>query len=247
MEYLIHFCVAIVLAVLSSVGGGGGGLIMTPYLLLWGIPPTVVLGSGKFAGLGLSVASTIEFHKKNMIRTDLAKKLMLLVFVASFIGAQVALSVDESLLETAIGFAVMFISLSLLVMMMRGMGLEPKQTKKKHKGFGYIAYFINSTFQAALGAGVGMFNTFILISGFGLTALQSLAVKRLVNMVGLITASAVFIAQGSINWTLALTLLGGYFIGSRIGTQIAIRKGNRFVMSMQVGIGLVMATVLLVR
>jgi len=246
MEYLIHFVAAIILATLSSMSGGGGGLVMTPYLLLWGVPPLAAIGSGKIGGFGLTVASTLEFHKAKLLDVSLSKKLVPLVFLASIVGSLIAVEQEADLLETLVAISVLIISLVLLVFLITGLGIRPRATKNTHRIIGFVGYGINTIFQSGLGSGIGMLNSVILISAFGLTAIQALAVKRLVNIVGLLGSSIVFVSQGVINWVLAATLVGGYFIGARVGTKVAISKGNRFVLSLQVIMGLIVSVALLI-
>lgn len=247
MEYAVHFVVALVLAVLSSMGGGGGGLVMTPYLILWGVPPTVAIGSGKVGALGLATGATRQFMKVQMIDMQLVKRLMLIVAITSLVGAQAVFSVSERTLEQVVSAVVLGVSLIMFGFLLTGVGLEPRQTKKHHRTLGYAGYAVNTTVQAAVGAGVGLFNSIIFISAFGLTALQALATKRMANIVGLAVTSLVFILQGAVNWVLAAVLLTAYFSGAQIGTKIAIRKGNRFVMAVQAGLGLAMSAWLLLR
>lgn len=106
---------------------------------------------------------------------------------------------------------------------------------------------MNTIGQATIGAGFGMFNSMVLIAAFGQTALQALATKRLVNLVSLVAAGVVFVQRGVVDWPIAFVLMAGFYVGTHLGTHVAIKKGNRFVMTIQVVTGSLMAGALLLQ
>lgn len=220
-------------------------MLITPYLLLWGFPPAGAIGSAKIGSIGVIVASSRVFHKARMIDWALVKRLAVFVAIASIIGAKLAISTDPAILETLVGMGILLISISMLIFLRLGLGLEPRSSKQTHRIIGYGAYGLSTVAQATIGAGFGMANSIILISAFGQTALHALATKRLVNLAGLLAAGGVFIYNGDVNWALAGVLGIGYFLGAHIGTKFAVKKGNRFAMSVQVVLSAVMAAVLL--
>lgn len=69
---------------------GGGGLISTPALLAVGLPPSVALGTNKFASSFSTLTSALKFLRSGKVDLKIVGKMFPLIFVASGGGAIIA-------------------------------------------------------------------------------------------------------------------------------------------------------------
>jgi uncharacterized membrane protein YfcA len=100
---------------------------------------------------------------------------------------------------------------------------------KKHKVAGYTSYTGVITIQAIFGSGVGSLALFVLTLLFGTSKLEANATKRAVTAVLTpIKLIALFIG-GYVVLSYGVIGLLSVFIGTYIGSRIAIKSGEQFV------------------
>ena len=69
---------------------GGGGLISTPALLAVGLPPSIALGTNKFASSFSTLTSAFKFIRSGKVDLKVVGKLFPFIFIASGAGAILA-------------------------------------------------------------------------------------------------------------------------------------------------------------
>ena len=80
---------------------GGGGLISTPALLAVGLPPSVALGTNKFASSFSTLTSALKFLRSGKVDLKIVGKMFPLIFVASG-GAIIATYIPANILKPLI-------------------------------------------------------------------------------------------------------------------------------------------------
>lgn len=247
MHLLIFALVNLCAATLSGAAGGGGGLISIPTLLLLGLSPANAVATGKFGGLGISAGTSLRFARERI--TD---KRMLIIFsclsgVAAIVGSLllVKYQTHEKLLEEIVGYSILLVGVPMLYM--KNLGLEPKQRSHVVKIAGGALLTVAVVVQAALGSGLGSLQMIILISCFGMTALVASATRRAMQLVVAVISLIVFITSGIVDYKYGFIGLVTSFTGGYIGAQIAIEKGNRFVINLFAAVSVLLALQLLFR
>ena len=77
---------------------GGGGLISTPALLAVGLPPSIALGTNKFASSFSTLTSAFKFIRSGKVDLKVVGKLFPFIFIAS--GAILATYLPEYIKAT---------------------------------------------------------------------------------------------------------------------------------------------------
>jgi len=232
MKLLIFAVVNFVAAVLSGAAGGGGALISLPTLLLLGLSPTTAIASSKFGGLGISAGSSLRFFREKL--TDRRAVIIFSIFsaVGAVMGslALVKLSSHEKLLQQIMGYAILLVGIPMLYF--RGMGLERKVTSRRMKALGFFLIMISVIFQAGLSSGLGALQLIVLMGCFGMTALSASATRRMMQLTVAVISLLVFIFAGYVDYKYGMIALVTSSIGGFIGTHIAVKKGDKFVVNL---------------
>lgn len=210
---------------------GGGGLIQTPFLLIQfpNMSLPVLFGTNKIAALAGTSISAIRYAKQ--IKFDY--KLLFIVaascFVSSFMGARLVSLIDTNTLKPII--LIILIAIAIYTFLKKDLGSAQKKDLPMNKqmlygsGIGLVVGFYDGFF----GPGTGSFFVlgFVIILGFEFV--KASAYAKVVNCITNISALIVFIKNG--NYILPLAILMAVFnmVGSYIGSNLALKKGNGFV------------------
>lgn len=223
--YLVTFFVALLSSVLSGLAGGGGGYIMAPYWLIAGMTPAQGATTGSFMAMGMGVGSLAAFRKTGYLPRD--KKLVIGItistIIASIIGAVILTHIQVGSFK-AILAAITLLSIPMLFIDRRKITLS-----RRHRKIGVVvlallllvsSIIMSSAFAILVTVGLSQL--------FGLSTLQSTALRRLVGLVQSGVIFVVLASQGNfLLFQAALAILGGS-IGSYLGTRFAINKGEKF-------------------
>lgn len=211
-----------------NVLAGGGSLLTLPLLIFFGLPATVANGTNRIGILFQSVTAIGGFRRQKMLPVGLALLCTVPAVVGSYLGARLAVDIDDALFQRILAF----IMLGVLAFML----LDPM---KRHRGEQVhftplrtavllTSFFVIGIYGGFVQAGVG----FLIISGLlahGLDLVRINAVKVFVTLVFTAVALAVFVGHGQVNWPLGLALAVGNAAGGWIGTHLAIKKGHDWI------------------
>ncbi len=229
MTDILLVCLAFVAGFLSSLGGGGGGVIILPALLLTGMSPLTAIGTNKLSSLGVMAGSLSEYKKTKLIQSKHLPVLILIAILTSIIGPQLSFSLDDELVKTVIGFVLVISSALLVISRRHKLGLAARRTSRSQQRAGLSIITGVSVVQSAVGAGIGVVNSILYMRFLGYTGLESAATRRLVSLVGLLVTLVSFFLAGYVNAGLGLAMAVTALVGSKLGTRVAIAKGNNFV------------------
>ena len=95
---LIFLTLGMLVGILSGMFGVGGGFLMTPLLVLLGIPPAVAVASEANHIVGSSLSGTIGHLKRNAVDIKLGN----LLLVGGILGSFVGISIFNSLIKVGL-------------------------------------------------------------------------------------------------------------------------------------------------
>ena len=101
LHQIIIVCPLVFLASLVDAISGGGGLISLPAYCLAGLPAHVCLGSNKFSSCAGTLFSTGRFLRSGNIHLWTASVAATAALAGSFLGAKLALFLDDHALRIA--------------------------------------------------------------------------------------------------------------------------------------------------
>lgn len=224
---LIVFVIGFFARLLSNLAGGGAGLIEAPLLLMLGVPPKITVATRKFAAIGGHGIAAYQFHKFKKIHWKIAITLVVITVVATVIGANMLIAVDEELVKNLI--AIMMLVALPFTFFKKSFGLKRKIVSKSKEIFGYVVNFFIFVIDSFVGVGGGLLSSLSIIIFMGLTYLEVNAIRRITGLTLAIVGSIIFTFYGLIDWVVGLSLMLGGIFGGYLGANIAIKKGSALV------------------
>ncbi|MFH1064032.1 MAG: sulfite exporter TauE/SafE family protein [Candidatus Woesearchaeota archaeon] len=229
MELLILsliFTVSLGVSFLAHMIGGGGALVTVPMFIFLGLPANAAVATHKFGALGGAASALYNFKRAGKIEYRYVIPVTLISIIGSYIGARILIDVDEQLLSKTVAIILLMI---LPFIFVKNLGLKRKTVSRKRMMIGYICVFALTIYGGFFGGGVGILNMFVFIFLFGLTYVESNATIKIPWAVSLLVALVVLALHGLIHIIYGLVMLVGTLIGGYLGSNFAIKKGERFV------------------
>ncbi len=235
---LLVICLFAFIAGFIDAVVGGGGLIQIPALLI-NLPKTplpTLFGTNKIAALsGTSIAA---FHYSRRIKFNFRLLITIALFagIASFLGARTIQYIDVNTLKPA----VLFVLIAIAVYTFVKKDLGSMQTKvlsfNKQLIYGSFIGLVVGFYDGFFGPGTGSFFVlgFVVILGFEFV--QASAYSKVINCMTNGAALLVFIKDGNYLLELAILMAISNIVGNIVGTKLALKKGNRFVRVIFLGI-----------
>lgn len=225
-ELLLTFIIGFLASVLSGIAGGGSGFITSPLFIIMGLPPQVAIATAKFGALGIALGGFFTFRKTEFIKWSYVIFLAFLATIASILGSFWLLSLDESSIEKTVG-TLMLISLPFLLLK-KDSGLKKVVTSSIAKITGGFMFFCLAFLQSSFGSGIGTLIPVVMTNLFGFTILEANATRKIPGVIIAIVPLIVFMSSNIVDYKLGFCILVGTYLGSSLGTKIAIKNGNQF-------------------
>ena len=203
-----------------------GGLISIPLLIFLGLPPQNAIATDRIGIFGSCLGSIYKFWKEKLIVWRLIIPLTILTIAAGFIGANIVITLDAPLMKQVLALA-MLVSL-LVLFSKRDLGIINVPITRHREMAGYALFFLAIVFVSAFPSGTGFIYTYILITFFGITALQAQGADIIPWIAISIISLIVFGMNGLIDIFMGIAMFSGTAIGGYAGAHIAVKKGNKW-------------------
>lgn len=208
---------------------GGGSLLTMPVLILMGLPSAVANGTNRIALLFQNATATWNFRRKGYFDWRLALMLSLPAVLGAAMGSGIAVDIPDRIFNRLLAGVMVLVLLLIL--------FKPKTPQKtlsgpmtlKRKLAAMAAFFFVGLYGGIVQAGVGFIIIAALtwITGADLVRINS--VKVFVVAVYIFSSLVVFAANGKVDLLLGVTLAVGNSFGAWIGSNFAVKKGDRWI------------------
>ncbi len=225
---------------------GGAGLIVVPTLIFLGLPSQMAIATSQFGGSGSAIFGLYEFHRKKLVNVKLGLFLGITAVIGSFLGANLVLRVNPSILRIFIAVATLLILLVFIINPKIGVQKMPKKPNRFRYITGLFFAFFIGIYGGFYGVSLGTFMSYLLILGFGQTFLESAATRKIIGLLLILVALSVFIAHKVVDYSLGITLFLGSGTGSYLGAHFSDRIGNVWIKRLFFVIVCIMAIKLIV-
>lgn len=214
-----------VMAGFINVLAGGGSLLTLPLLIFLGLPAAVANGTNRIAILCQNIVAINSFRKKGIFPIRLALLCTLPALLGSYLGAQIAIDIDEQLFKRLLGLVMIGVMIFTLVDPMKRFKIEVSHISPLRGAVLLVTFFFVGIYGGFVQAGVGFF----VISGLlahGLDLVKINAVKVIVIFAFTIVALSVFVYHGQVDYGYGFALAIGNATGGWLGTHFAVKKGH---------------------
>jgi uncharacterized membrane protein YfcA len=224
---------------------GSGSLITLPLLIFAGLPANVANGTNRVAVLLQTAVAVKRFQGSGTL--DLKRGLLLTApaIVGAIFGAQIAVNLNERVMETVIGILMVVMLCVVLVRPKRWLVGRPEMLVKRPGWLQFLIFLLIGIYGGFIQAGVGIFLLAGLVLGAGYELVRANAVKNLIVMGLTLFALIVFIVNDQVEWLPGLVLAVGNMLGAWVAARMAIEKGAKFVRWILIAVIVVSACMLL--
>ena len=242
----------IVVGTLSGTFGVGGGFLMTPLLILLGIPPAIAVASEANHIVGSSLSGTIGHLRRRAVDIRMGNVLLTGGVLGSIVGILIFNSLKEAgfvdlLVTIAYFFFLTIIGLLMLYESLDSMGLlgHKKRSRFYHHSWvmglplkvrfrrsglyislipPYLVGFVVGILSAIMGVGGGfiMIPAMIYILRMPTSVVVGTSLYQIIFITSIVTILHAATNQ-TVDFVLALILL----VGGAIGAQLGVRLSNK--------------------
>lgn len=208
---------------------GSGTVITYSLFMLMGLPANVANGTIRIGVIMQTMAATLTFKKAKILEVRKGFFISLPIVLGSILGAQIAVSIPHDIFEKVLAVV--------LILMVVFISFDPAkwiegQKKLNNKRLGwwqYLLFFLTGVYGGFIHIGVGIILLAVLVLAAGYDLVKANAIKILAVFLYAPFALAVFMLNGEINYHLGLIAAIGNLIGGIVASQLAIKRGARFI------------------
>ena len=211
-----------------NVLAGGGSLMTLPLLIFFGLPAATANGTNRIAIFCQNIFAITGFKKKGVFPIRLALLCTPPALIGSYIGANLAISVDEMLFRRLLALIMVGVLIFMVLDPMKRFRSEDVSMTPVRVILLIISFFGVGIYGGFVQAGVGfLIITALLVHGLDLVRIN--AVKVIVIFAFTVIALGVFIFHGQVDYVLGFSLAAGNSVGGWIGTHFAVEKGHEWI------------------
>ena len=218
----VAFCAGYVDAV-----AGGGGMLNLPALLFAGVPPVSALAVSKMSAIAGTIVAVIKYSLSKKIHWKTVIIAALPCLIASYIGGLAALYLSASVLAWAI---LICIPIALFIVLRDSDNTNRKEITNTPMTL--MAIMPIGFYDGILGPGTGTYMTIAVRKILKFDLLKASATIKPLNLLSNIGAAVAFLLAGKVIWIVAIPMVFASSIGGWLGSQSAIKGGNKFIRSL---------------
>lgn len=218
--------VAFVAGLISAIAGSGG-LIVLPALLTAGLPPLNALATNKFQSVFGTLSSAINFFRKGHIDLASMKLSLLCAFIGASLGTLTVQLLNTQWLE--VGLPYFLLCLAAYVVWTPAMSDRDQPEKMSASAFDVGVGGGVGFYGGFLGPGMGSFYAIAFSSLRGFNLKKATAHTKPLVLVTNTTSMLVFVLAGKVVWSLAIVMAAAQFVGARIGSNLVMARGAKFI------------------
>ena len=208
---------------------GSGSLITLPMLMFLGLPANVANGTNRIAILLQNVVGVGSFRQQKVLNTKMGLWLAIPAVIGSLLGAQIAIELNEEIMEKTIAILLIVMFFLILYKPQRWIKGKAGHVEAKPSVFQFIIFFFIGIYGGFIQAGVGIFLLAGLVLSAGVDLVRANAMKLLIVLIYTPFAITVFFMNNQINWEYGLILAVGNMLGAFVASRFAVNWGAKYV------------------
>jgi uncharacterized membrane protein YfcA len=204
---------------------GSNSLITVPVMFQFGIDPKVAVATNMFGLTFMSVGASIPFFRQGTVDLKRTWPLVGLTLVGSALGAVIAILISAGSLKVTVSAAM--IAVSVFILFRRNVGVKDTgPITSKAIVLTYVLTFLLAVYGGLYSGGYITILTTVLIAFFGMKFGEAVASTKVINIFSSGIATAIFLWQGLVDYTLGITLSITMFIGAYVGAHYASKMND---------------------
>jgi len=208
---------------------GSGSLLSLPMLMFLGLPANVANGTNRIAILLQNVVGVGSFRQQKVLNTRMGLWLAAPAVIGSLIGAQIAIELNEEVMEQVIAGLLIIMFFLILYKPAQWVKGQAGHVQAKPSTLQFIIFFLIGIYGGFIQAGVGLFLLAGLVLGAGVDLVRANAMKLLIVLIYTPFALAIFFINDQVNWQIGLILALGNMLGALVASRFAVSWGAKYV------------------
>ena len=206
---------------------GGGGLITVPALLWAGLPVPMALGTNKMQAACGTLLAVTRFARAGLIAWGEVRLAVLVTFGFAALGAWAVTLLSKDLLKMIVPW--LLLAVAVYALLSPRLGLQRSVARLSAGAFALLGGSLLGFYDGFFGPGVGSFWTIALLTLRGLELTRATAYSKVVNLTSNVASLLVFLWAGTVDFKVALVMIGGQLIGAQLGSGLVLKHGAPFV------------------
>lgn len=208
---------------------GGGSIISLSVFMLMGLSPVEANGTNRIAILIQTSTAVGSFKKRKVLDHKKALLLAIPAVAGSFIGALIAVDINEMIFERA--FAVIMLVMLVFILYKPQKYLYGRKDLqiKKINFWQVLIFFFIGMYGGFIHVGIGYFLLAGIVLSAGYDLVKANAIKVTIAFFVTVIALLVFLFDQNIKWLYGLIMAVGTIGGVLIASHLAVKKGVNFV------------------
>jgi uncharacterized protein len=236
-EIILILILGLIMGIVTSISGGAG-VFAIPTMLAFGLPPVNVLALNRMSDVGTVFGALRGYHKSKSIDWKLAGIITIPLAIGSFIGASTVVRLPEEILKYVILAGV---GVGIFLLLKR---TQPKAKPNKNlvSWIGLIFMLLVGIWSGALAMAGATFAVLVLVYFFHKTYLQARSTHIVAAIPETLISTTILVIASTASFLLLSAMFVSSFVGSWIGSHLAVKHGDNFIRKAMVGIALIMVT-----
>ena len=228
---IVLLCIAAFCAGFIDAIVGGGGLVQLPaaLVILNTFPVVSIVGSLKIPAFSGTFFATMQYLKKVKIKWDLMSVACTIAFFAAYAGSETLTIVSNSFMKPVLLVILSAVLVYTYIKKNFGQHEEKEHSSQRELFYVVIISLIIGFYDGFIGPGAGSFLILVFIALLGFDFLHASAHAKMVNLATNLGSITLFLLKGKIIWLVALPMAVSNALGSILGANLAIAKGNKFI------------------
>ena len=241
---LVFLCFMVGLAGFVDASAGGGGLISLPAYMVTGLPVHLLYGANKFSSACGTTFASAMFFRSGALDLQVALIAAAASFAGSTLGSRLVLLLPGEVLKIMV--LVMLPIAALIIFTQRKLPEEDRSSqvpRKKALTLAVVIGLLIGLYDGLVGPGTGTFAIIAFTSVLKFDLRTASGNAKVLNLASNYASLTVYLLSGLVVFSVALPCAVGNICGNLLGSQLALKKGARFIRPM---LGVVL-TLLLVK
>ena len=228
----MEFDKAIILALSGLVAGfintvaGGGSLLTLPIFIFLGFEANVANATNRVAIFSQNIAAIAAFKNKGYFNWRFGLMLGISALFGAIIGSNIAVDIKGDLFNKILGIVMLLVGATIVLNPLKNNAETIERMANKHKWISTFVFFFIGIYGGFIQAGTGFLILGCLSIVNRLDLVKSNSLKVFVAFTYTISALAVFIWAGLVDWKYGLCIAAGQSIGGWVGSNWSVNKGD---------------------
>ena len=196
-------CPLVFLAGFVDAVAGGGGLISLPAYMIVGLNPIDAIGTNKFSASCGTFVATMRYSRCGYIRWRELVPAIILALIGSWIGARLALLVDNDIFKIVMLIILPITAIFVLNKRTLSKYRSPYAVSKTMTIIALLA-FMMGVYDGFYGPGTGTFLMLMLVGVAHISLERAVGTTKVINLSTNLASLSVYLVHGKVLFPLAL-------------------------------------------